>query len=175
MQRSLPDRKLESVNQILGAAIGTQDTVRTVFDTVISSGDRWEFFKNFSGKTITETNVNQNKLDRQESMVIQEILLCQESDGNIIFDGYCNFNLIIGNQRVIKDLALQFETEAGLQAYPIKHKVDKYLSIPMISQIVIPPDTEFSCSVEVFSTVDNTKIKCVLVGYGRLYNSNVAY
>ncbi len=44
MQRSLPDRKLESVNQILGAAIGTQDTVRTVFDTVISSGDRWVIF-----------------------------------------------------------------------------------------------------------------------------------
>ena len=173
---SLTNRKIISVNQKLGFEIGAQDTLRTVFDTVTTSRSRFSFFRDFSGKTNLEANVNRNKLDSEETMVIQEILLTQESLGGIVFDGFAILNAVIGNQRVIKDLPVQFETAPGLQSYPVKHLTAKYISLPMISQIVIPPDTEFEVTLEVQKkAIADTKVKCVLVGYGRLYNSNTSF
>lgn len=167
--------KAISVNTKLGAPIGSQDTVRSIYDTVASSGTRFEFFKNFN-KTPLQCNITRAKLDVGETLVIQEILLCQETEaGADIFDNASLLNLTIGNQKVIKDLALQFETVGGLQMYPTKRANAKYISIPMITQIVIPPDTEFSANVEVSGSIAATSIKLVLCGYGRLFNSNAPY
>lgn len=166
--------KLIGINSRMGAKLGTQDTTRTIFDTVTSSGTRFEFFKNFN-KTALETNLTRNKLEAEESMVIQELLLTQESAGGVIFDGYANFNLIVGNQRVIKDLAIHFETNPSLSFFPVKSNVAKFLSIPMITQIVIPPNVEFQATLDVFTPIAATKIKAVFAGYGRLFNTNRSF
>lgn len=166
--------KLIGINSRMGAKLGTQDTTRTIFDTVTSSGTRFEFFKNFN-KTALETNLTRNKLEAEESMVIQELLLTQESAGFNIFDGYANFNLIVGNQRVIKDLSVHFDTNPSLSFFPIKAQVNKFISIPMITQIVIPPNVEFQATLDIFTPIANAKVKCVLAGYGRLFNTNRSF
>jgi hypothetical protein len=73
-------QKLRYVNNRLGAGnADTQQTTRVVYDTVTVAGPGTQtlrFFDSFAGKTTPNfTNLNTNKLDSSDSMVVKWILL----------------------------------------------------------------------------------------------------
>jgi hypothetical protein len=69
--------KLNYVDAKLGGPTGGQQTTRYIYDSVTPGAGNTNvtFFQNFAGKTQFQTNLNTNKLDSMESMVIKSIFI----------------------------------------------------------------------------------------------------
>jgi hypothetical protein len=69
--------KLNYVDAKLGAPTSGQQTTRYIYDSVTPGvgGTNVTFFQNFAGKTQFQTNLNTNKLDSMESMIIKSIYI----------------------------------------------------------------------------------------------------
>jgi hypothetical protein len=159
-----------------------QATSRVIFDTeaYTTTSTNYTFFQDFSGKTIFETNLNTNKLDSQESMVINEIILVQERGAASITNfllAHTKFNVYIGNQRVIKDWDFCFNASESFAFFPItKAAADGYsVSVPMLTSIVIPPQVAIRATLESETSSGanspaDAGIKLLFKGYGTLFN-----
>jgi hypothetical protein len=73
--------KLNYVDAKLGGPTGGQQTTRYIYDSVIPGvgNTNATFFQNFAGKTQFQTNLNTNKLDSMESMIIKSIFIAIDS------------------------------------------------------------------------------------------------
>ena len=67
--------KLAYVDSKLGVSLPGQQTTRVIYDTVTAAAGQqfFEFFTNFANKTEFQANVQTNKLDSAESMVIKSV------------------------------------------------------------------------------------------------------
>ena len=121
-------QKLNYVDGKLGAPTSGQQTTRILFNTIEAPGTTSSliFFRNFQGLTNGQTNLNQNKLDSMESMVIKTIWLAQ-----YFTNGACDtvggfvqqtISIIVGNQTVVKNLPIQFNQGTNGQAFDRLHE-----------------------------------------------------
>ncbi len=186
--------KLKYVNAELGAPTGGQQTTRVLYHTLLNaSGNTNVFFKQFQGLTLGQTNLNQNKLDSAESMVIKTISF-QRVNGAELFPfangGGCTFSIIVGNQKVVKDLPITFNTGATGQPFdrlhnsgasgqntgqgPAQTRYAPPAEIRFITDIVIPPQTEFYVEVSGGGFGGNT-LTCALAGYGKIFSAGSSF
>jgi hypothetical protein len=182
--------KLGYVDAKLGATTGGQQTTRTLFHTRVGVGaaSSITFFNNFNGLTPGQTNLTENKLDSAESMVIKTITFMQFDNNVAVAFGNTtlatNYNMtvdvIIGNQRVIKNLPISFNQGASGQSFDRLHEVGgiglKALEVRLLTDIVIPPQTEFIVRVNGsgFTNFNDVAV-CVLSGYGKIFSAGASF
>jgi len=179
--------KLRFVDSKLGAPSSGQQTTRTVFHTVVNPAagtTSLEFFKDFQGLTLGQSNLQNNKLDSMESMVIKSLWFAQINQNGpgsqilLPFGGFVNgsnpliCSVFVGNEQVVKDLPLQFNIGNG-QAYDRLHASAgaasdfNFLTVPtptkqailptevrLLTDIVIPPQVNFSVRITGGTGVD---------------------
>lgn len=183
--------KLGYVDAKLGAPISGQQTTRTLFHTRLGVGAsrNIEFFNSFNGLTAGQTNLTENKLDSAESMVIKTITFMQfDATGAAVDFGTTslgnNYNLtidvVIGNQRVVKALPVSFNQGATGQAFDRLHSLGgaglKALEVRLLTDIVIPPQTEFIVRVQGSAFTNfGTAAVCVLSGYGKIFSAGSSF
>jgi hypothetical protein len=173
--------KLNSVNNRLGATMPGQQTTRYIFDTVTAAAAQtnYDFFQTFSGKSAIESNLNVNKLDSSESMVIKSIFIATNSS-TVDLLGHMNLNITVGNQVVLKDFNPAFSTGGRGTAFAriISTVTDaKALEIRLLTDIVIPPQVNFKAELEL---AENTaaagdKVRFGLKGYGVIFSAGSTF
>lgn len=175
--------KLNSVNNRLGATMPGQQTTRYVFDTVTATAGQtnYDFFQTFSGKSAIESNLNVNKLDSSESMVIKSIFIASNSATSVIdLLGHMNLNITVGNQVVLKDFNPAFCTGGRGTAFARISATATdatAVEIRLLTDIVIPPQVNFKAELEL---AENTaaagdKIRFGLKGYGVIFSAGSTF
>jgi len=187
-------QQIVGVNQRLGntAVPNMQGTTRYIYDsqaTTSSTNQTLTFFQGVSTRTFPATNLNNNRFEVGESLAIQGItfitrettptslanlLATSLAPGTVIFNNTLTLNLFIGNQRVIKDLDLNYarfllgETKTGSVINNTLH-----LETP----IIIPPQIEFYATLRITSTANiNTGVLYLgLFGQGTLLNTKSTF
>ena len=174
-----PRAKLNQVNNALGvkAIASQQDTTRVVYDTVSGAAVTFgQYFFNFAGKTSFQTNLDSNKLDSEESMVINELIF-KEAGVTDVFATPTNLNVYVGDDVVVKDFNLQYAATPGFQEFPISSNNSSTLvSLPMITSIVIPPQVSFRVTLELSSGkfFGANGVKLAMKGFGKIFKPNVS-
>lgn len=191
--------KLNYVDSKLGAPTSGQQTTRILFNTIEAPGttSNLTFFKNFQGLTNGQTNLTQNKLDSMESMIIKSIFLAQlASDGTHELFGdnvQQTVSILVGNQTVVKNLPIQFNSGATGQAFDRLHENggvvseaiesgnslfqnEQPIEIRLLTDIVIPPQVAFEVRVE-SSNADYGAgaVVCALSGYGKIFSAGMSF
>lgn len=172
--------KLNQVNSKLGANMMGQQTTRYIYDSVntVAGQTYFEFFKNFANKTEFQTNLTTNKLDSSESMVIKSIFVT----GSIAqgLTGHSNLNIMVGNQVVLKDFNLAFNaTNRGVSYERIhaSNSDDDIVEVRLLTDIVIPPQVNFSATLELAenTTLVNQNLTLGFRGYGVIFSAGTSF
>jgi hypothetical protein len=182
-------QQIVGVNQRLGntAVPNMQGTTRMIFDSqamTAATNQTLTFFNGVSSRLYPNANINSNKFEVGESLAIQTIAFgfVAADPTNIATDIVPNaltsgagsssfiFNFYIGNQRVIKDLDLNYARFGIGEAYAagsIKNVF--HLETP----IIIPPQIEFYATVRVAASSATTTNRFYLFigGTGTLLNT----
>jgi len=191
--------KLSYVDGKLGAPTSGQQTTRILFNTIEAPGttSSLSFFRNFQGLTNGQTNLNQNKLDSMESMVIKTIWLAQlATDGTLVPFGANvaqTLSIIVGNQTVVKNLPFHFNQGFNGQAFDRLHEnaggssddqglatatvqVNQPSEIRLLTDIVIPPQVAFEVRIDSNQGVYGTgAVVCALAGYGKIFSAGASF
>jgi hypothetical protein len=192
-------QKLAYVDNKLGAPSSGQQTTRILFNTIEAPGTQSSliFFRSFQGLTNGQTNLNQNKLDSMESMVIKTIWLAQYgTDGSLQTFGSteaCTVSIIVGNQTVIKNLPLQFNAGLTGQAFDRLHEnggatinrtvtetptFQRFLptEVRLLTDVVIPPQVSFEVRIDATNVAFNAgAVVCALAGYGKIFSAGNSF
>ena len=172
--------KLNMVNAKLGATMPGQQTTRYIYDTVttVAGQTTFNFFQTFAGKTDLQSNLTTNKLDSSESMVIKSIYLT----GNLTqgFTGHSNLNITVGNQVVLKDFNLCFNSSNRGVAYDRLHSaanLPSQIEIRLLTDIVIPPQVNFKATLELAEggTLADESITLGFKGYGTIFSAGSTF
>jgi len=176
--------KLNYVDAKLGAPTSGQQTTRYIYDSVLpgAGGTNVTFFQNFAGKTQFQTNLTTNKLDSMESMVIKSIYLScfAGTAGTLNLTGHNNLNIYVGNQCVLKDFDISFNsTNRGL-AFDRLHSGSNLglnVEVRLLTDIVIPPQVNFKATLELAenTAVADTSITLGLKGYGKIFSAGMSF
>lgn len=202
--------KLNYVDGKLGAPTSGQQTTRILFHTVENPGTQRqiEFFTQFQGLTSGQTNLTTNKLDSSESMVVKTIWLAQylsatTAGGQVLSsNGFGSANrsgltldFIVGNQKVIKDLPLNFNSLTG-SPFDRLHANNALgfsgegegsssaliqtplpTEIRLLTDIVIPPQVAFSVVIKGGPSTDfgDGVVVCSLAGYGKIFSAGSSF
>lgn len=190
--------KLGYVDAKLGAPTSGQQTTRILFNTIENPGtaSTLEFFKNFNGLTNGQTNLNQNKLDSMESMVIKSIWLAQLPSTGILATFGVGFpytiDVIVGNQVVVKALPGQFNAGGTGQTFDRLHEnagiatgapnatavqqAAQPTEIRLLTDIVIPPQVTFTVRINAAGQdFGNGAVVCALSGYGKIFSAGASF
>jgi hypothetical protein len=197
--------KLGYVDAKLGAPTGGQQTTRIVYNTIpnVVGQQTLEYFKQFNGLTLGQTNLNTNKLDSSESMVIKTITLYNVNIGGGPYPTIDNdaarmtggavISVMVGNQEVVKRLPLQYNgsgqafdrlhANAGTDLFKVisaepgeAGMFDLPLEYRLLTDIVIPPQVSFSVKVELDAGIRLTSSStCVLSGYGKIFSAGSSF
>jgi hypothetical protein len=193
--------KFLQANRVLGAQMDQmQGTTRNIYDTVNMNGrTSYSFFSELPSKQTTllsnapATNLTENRFEPGEGMVIKELgFINYEGTGANVADLNLGFaalglvDIIVGNQRVVKDLPLL----AGSTLSAINNINSKanfgaesrrYNSLRLFTNIIIPPQIQFFVNVRLpfapTAGVDQGMaiFRCYLKGYGKLFNPRNNY
>lgn len=203
--------KLNYVDGKLGAPTSGQQTTRILFNSVLAPGAQRqiEFFTQFQGLTNGQTNLTTNKLDSNESMVVKTIWLAQYVAEGSQFNGQAldflgfgrslrsglTLDFIVGNQKVIKDLPLNFNGGVG-EPYDRLHANNAVgfqdtqgtgsttviqtplpTEIRLLTDIVIPPQVAFSVVIKGGPSTDfgDGACVCALSGYGKIFSAGMSF
>jgi hypothetical protein len=184
----------EQVNKFLTAtrALGAQmdqmqGTTRIIYDSFDFglTNNFYSFFSAVSSKnSITETNINDNRFEPGEGMVIKEIVIASRDVTNgAEFDDTIQFStldVVIGNNRVVKGLPLLAGNGSfGINAMTGRPNL-KIWSIRLLNNIVIPPQIQFFVNLQAptvgAATPGNAlNLRVFLKGYGKLFNPRNNY
>jgi len=194
--------KLGFVDAKLGAPTSGQQTTRVLFNTIENPGttQTLNFFRNFQGLTTGQTNLNQNKLDSMESMVIKTITFAQfaASNGTMEMFGGSTvlnqlvFSVIVGNQTVLKNVPIHFNQGINGQAFDRLHEnagainslivasptaqTVQPVEIRLLTDIVIPPQVAFEVRVDAaLASFRNQAVVCALAGYGKIFSAGNSF
>jgi hypothetical protein len=185
-QQQQVNKFLEATRRLGAQMDQDQGTTRVIYDTTGSSVGLTtaNFFDQVTSKTYPATNLDQNRFQPGEGMVIKEISFVdllsvvdfQNQSAFAILDFY------VGNNRVIKDLPLTaFSTIAALNplnkvpfGFP---NIGTYLRLR--TNIVIPPQIQFKATLRFITptgaTLTPVNIKMSVKGYGKLFNPGQNY
>jgi hypothetical protein len=189
-QQQQVNKFLEATRRLGAQMDQDQGTTRVIYDTTGSSVGLTtaNFFDQVTSKTYPATNLDQNRFQPGEGMVIKEIsfvdllaaLNFQGQDSFAIFDFY------VGNNRVIKDLPLTaFSTIAALNPLNkvpttptgVTSPIGTYLRLR--TNIVIPPQIQFKATLRFIAPTGSApfpvNIKMSIKGYGKLFNPGQNY
>jgi len=172
-------KKLEYVNNKLGAPLNQQDTTRVVYDSVstpITAAGvvrTLKFFDTFANKNTLQTNLNTNKLDSAESMVIKSVRFIGEQFPTIMTGFHTNMNIYVGNQCVVKNFPIDFYSTAALSPVRIGAVSTSAVEARLLTDIVIPPQVSFLVTLDIVGAVATAaaNVTCELYGYGTLYSA----
>jgi hypothetical protein len=188
-------QQIVGVNQRLGntAVPNMQGTTRCIFDTTnaltATTDQQFTFFQGVSSRLYPLSNINQNKFEVGESLAIQGISFflrpatltntasfTNEITGNANGSNTMILNFYIGNQRVIKDLDLNYgsfmvgETYKGNDGAPTIVRLE--------TPIVIPPQIEFYATVRIQTSANalaTNRAILALYGQGTLLNTKSSF
>lgn len=168
--------KLNMVNSKLGATMMGQQTTRYIYDSVSAAAGQtqFNFFQTFAGKTDLQTNLTTNKLDSSESMVIKSIYVSNNLTQGLT--GHSNLNITVGNQVVLKDFNLAFNSSNRGVAFDRLHSGASdgaIVEIRLLTDIVIPPQVNFKATLELAEggTLVGENITLGLKGYGTIFSA----
>jgi len=178
--------KLRYVDNKLGATMPGQQTTRYIYDSVLPGvgGTFLQFFQNFAGKTQFQTNLTTNKLDASESMVIKSIYLAcaPGTAGTLNLTGHTNLNIYVGNQCVLKDFDISFNSSNRGLSFDRLHSGQtadsgRLVEIRLLTDIVIPPQVNFKATLELAenTAVADTTITLGLKGYGKIFSAGSSF
>jgi hypothetical protein len=194
--------KFLQANRALGAQMDQmQGTTRVIYDTVNFNGrTSYSYFSELPSKQTTllaggpATNLNDNRFDPGEGMVIKEIGFANytATAANCIPMSTSSFTLalidiVIGNQRVVKDLPMfaggSIATINNINTRTnVADELKRYNVMRLFTNIVIPPQVQFFVNVRApwSPTAGNINedaavLRCYLKGYGKLFNSRNNY
>ena len=175
--------KLQFVNSKLGAPTFGQDTTRVVYDSVSAAITAagtirtLRFFENFANKTTLQCNLQNNKLDSAEAMVIKEVRFIGEQFSTLINGQHTNMNIYVGNQCVVKNFPIDLYQSQVVS--PIRLTAAQTVSVAarLMTDIVIPPQTSFLVTLDVAGAVATAaaNVTCELYGYGQLYSAGLNF
>jgi hypothetical protein len=176
--------KLNYVDAKLGGPTGGQQTTRYIYDSVIPGAGNTNvtFFQNFAGKTQFQTNLNANKLDSMESMIIKSIYIVIDpgTEGALNLTGHLNLNIYVGNQCVLKDFDPSFNASNRGLSFDRLHSgfnSSAILEVRLLTDIVIPPQVNFKATLEMAenTAVIDTQITLGLKGYGKIFSAGMSF
>lgn len=182
-------QQIVGVNQRLGnsAVPNMQGTTRAIYDSFVLAATTTQtltFFQGVSNRAFPFANINSNKFEVGESLAITGISWSFASADPLTnaaslrpfisaaanYTQTLNFNLYIGNQRVIKDLDLNYARFGIGESYnPATIKNVLHFETP----IVIPPQIEFYATLTIQGQTDavNQRFFLCLFGQGTLLNT----
>ena len=193
--------KFLQANRVLGAQMDQmQGTTRNIYDTVNMTGLRsYSFFSELPSKQTTllanapATNLTENRFEPGEGMVIKELAFANLETVNA---NIANINLnygilglvdiIVGNQRVVKDLPLFAGATLGSinninSKTQASFETARYNSIRLFTNIIIPPQIQFFVNLRLPVVpggdvgIGMNALRCYLKGYGKLFNPRNNY
>ena len=194
--------KLSYVDGKLGAPTSGQQTTRILFNTIEAPGTATSltFFRSFQGLTNGQTNLNQNRLDSSESMVVKTVYLMQVTTaggiqifGELGLIAQQTMDIIIGNQTVVKNLPIHFNQGINGQAFDRLHENGGCVSnlsiggtplnqrimpveIRLLTDIVIPPQVAFEVRINSNGAGYGTGVVvCALSGYGKIFSAGNSF
>jgi len=172
--------KLNMVNSKLGATMMGQQTTRYVYDsiTAVAGQTTFNFFQTFAGKTDLQSNLTTNKLDSSESMVIKSIFVTGSITAGL--SGMSNLNITVGNQVVLKDFNLAFNSTNRGVSFDRLHSGfnDEFnVEIRLLTDIVIPPQVNFKATLELAenTTLIGESLTLGLKGYGTIFSAGSTF
>jgi len=172
--------KLNMVNSKLGATMPGQQTTRYVYDSVtaVAGQTTFNFFQTFAGKTDLQSNLTTNKLDSSESMVIKSIFVATNSTATLA--GHSNLNITVGNQVVLKDFNLAFNSTNRGVCYDRLHSgrnSSAEVEIRLLTDIVIPPQVNFKATLELAenTTLVGENVTLGFKGYGTIFSAGSTF
>jgi len=184
--------KFLEANRRLGAQMDSQQgTTRVIYDTTGSTFGQttFTFFEEVASKTYPATNLDLNRFQPGEGMVIKEIGFV-DLLGRANLNGKLAFAVLdftIGNSRVLKALPLlSFSTGAALNPLnqvPTAPIAGANLTtgtyIRLRTNLVIPPQVQFSARLRfpfaIGEELTPVNIKMLVKGYGKLFNPRQNY
>ena len=179
-------QKLSYVDAKLGVSLPGQQTTRVIYDSVNAGAGQgfFEFFTNFAGKNEFQTNLQTNKLDSAESMVIKSIQIIGNFAGTptpASLANHLNLNVTVGNQLVIKDFDPSFNASTRGLAFDRLHSganLANNLELRLLTDIVIPPQVNFKATLQLSDGVnvaDDDDITIIFKGYGRIFSAGNSF
>lgn len=193
--------KFLQANRVLGAQMDQmQGTTRNIYDTVdMTSRTSYSFFSELPSKQTTllanapATNLTDNRFEPGEGMVIKELCFANLETTveniaglNVNFAALGLVDIIVGNQRVLKDFPLFSGATIGSinninQKLSITNEIRRYNATRLFTNIVIPPQIQFFVNLRLpFAPANATNtganaLRCYLKGYGKLFNPRNNY
>lgn len=187
-------QQIVGVNQRLGntAVPNMQGTTRYIFDSqaqVAANNQTLTFFQNVSQRAYPNSNINNNRFEVGESLaitgisyfwtvnpvtVLTESIQPQPDNAADRFTNTITLDLFIGNQRVIKNLDLNYSKVGIGEAYDPAGITNV---IRLETPIVIPPQIEFYATVRITgsSSVEAKRMYLGLFGQGTLLNTKTSF
>ena len=172
--------KLNMVNSKLGATMPGQQTTRYIYDSIVTAAGQttFNFFQTFAGKTDLQSNLTTNKLDSSESMVIKSIYVATSSTAGLT--GHSNLNITVGNQVVLKDFNLAFNSTNRGVSFDRLHSAnsdDDIVEVRLLTDIVIPPQVNFKATLELAenTTLVDESITLGFKGYGTIFSAGSTF
>lgn len=187
-------QQIVGVNNRLGntAVAGMQGTTRYIYDSqamAAATNQTLTFFQGASSRTFPATNINNNRFEVGESLAIQGVtFIARETtitglqntlepslSTAAIFNNTLTLNLFVGNQRVIKDLDLNY-SRFLLGEVKTGDVINNTLHFE--TPIVIPPQIEFYATLRITSTSAVTADRTLylgLFGQGTLLNTKSTF
>ena len=174
-------QKVAYVDSKLGVSLPGQQTTRVIYDSVNAAAGQqfFQFFTNFAGKNQFQTNLQTNKLDSAESMVIKSIQIIMNSATSNLAD-HLNLNITVGNQVIVKDFDPSFNCSSRGLAFDRLHSgfnSTTNLELRLLTDIVIPPQVNFKAELQLGNALIavNDDITIVLKGYGRIFSAGNSF
>lgn len=184
-------QQIVGVNQRLGntAVPNMQGTTRFIFDSITlaaSTSQTVTYFQNVNTRAFPASNINTNKFEVGESLAITGITWFRTTaltSAGVVnatlsaagaFTQTLLFNLYIGNQRVVKDLDLNYARFGVGEAYNTAYAKNVF---HFETPIVIPPQIEFYATLTVTSNtaVTAAPLYLGLFGQGTLLNTKSTF
>jgi hypothetical protein len=178
-------QKLAYVDSKLGVSLPGQQTTRVIYDSINATAGQqfYEFFTNFAGKNEFQTNLQTNKLDSAESMVIKSIQIIIDSSATPTpadLAGHLNLNITVGNQVILKDFDPSFNSGSRGLSFDRLHSgftSSSNLELRLLTEIVIPPQVNFKATLQLGTNIvaAGDDITIVLKGYGRIFSAGNSF
>jgi hypothetical protein len=187
-------QQIVGVNQRLGntAVPNMQGSTRYIYDSqalAAATNQTLTFFQGVSTRTFPATNLNNNRFEVGESLAIQGVtffarettitnlanLIEPSLSAAAIFNNTLTLNVFIGNQRVIKDLDLNY-SRFLLGEAKTQDVINNTLHFE--TPIVIPPQIEFYATLRITATSAVTADRTLYLGFfgqGTLLNTKSTF
>ena len=174
-------QKVAYVDSKLGVSLPGQQTTRVIYDSIntVAGQQFFQFFTNFAGKNEFQTNLQTNRLDSAESMVIKSVQIIMNSAVSNISD-HMNLNITVGNQVVLKDFDPSFNCSSRGLSFDRLHSgfnVTTNLEVRLLTEIVIPPQVNFKAELQLSNALIavNDDVTIILKGYGRIFSAGNSF